>query len=184
MERMLLNLVRLGKEDSVHDVVLGGSPVLVGRAGDAHFRLLDPEASRRHCEIYRLNGTLVVRDLESTNGTFVNGSRVTESLLLPGDRLTLGASQFLIQYEREGEGASVLDAELDQPHRSRPIAGRGGSSTLLQRSDEVSVPIFVSIFVEDCAPATTTHHHRSRRRSRQRGRPDEDRDKHNPAYCL
>jgi hypothetical protein len=74
-------------------------PVTIGRGSDTTVRVDDPYTSRRHCEINRLNGALVVRDLNTTNGTFVNGLRITESHILPGDRLTVGETRFLVHYE-------------------------------------------------------------------------------------
>jgi pSer/pThr/pTyr-binding forkhead associated (FHA) protein len=85
--------------DPIQEVVLRGSAAVIGRGPAARVCLPDPQISRRHCEIYPLNGRLVVRDLRSANGTFVNGVRVAEALLLPGDRLTLGATRFRIRYE-------------------------------------------------------------------------------------
>jgi hypothetical protein len=51
-----------------------------------------------HCEIYESNGYLVVRDLDSLNGTYVNSQRVTETVLPPGELLTLGAVTFRAVY--------------------------------------------------------------------------------------
>jgi len=82
-------------------------PATIGRGSHADVRLVDRCASRVHCEISELNGTLVVRDLESRNGTFVNGQCVEESLLLPGDRLTVGSSRFEVQYERRKRRKSM-----------------------------------------------------------------------------
>jgi len=45
-------------------------------------------------------GSIVVRDLASKNGTFVNGVHVTESHLMPGDQLTVGQTKFHAHYER------------------------------------------------------------------------------------
>jgi pSer/pThr/pTyr-binding forkhead associated (FHA) protein len=75
-------------------------PTTVGRGWHADVRLVDRCASRVHCEISEINGTLVVRDLKSKNGTSVNGQYVEEALLLPGDRLKVGISRFEVQYER------------------------------------------------------------------------------------
>jgi pSer/pThr/pTyr-binding forkhead associated (FHA) protein len=100
MREMLLELVSLHREESDLEVPVEGLPVLIGRAGDAAVRVDRPEVSRHHCEVYPLNSALVVRDLKSTNGTYVNGLRVTETLLLPGDKLTLGATRYLVRYER------------------------------------------------------------------------------------
>lgn len=59
--------------------------------------------SRIHCEIYELDGALVVRDAGSLNGTFIDNVRITESVLKPGDRLTVGPLTFVAEYEHHGE---------------------------------------------------------------------------------
>jgi pSer/pThr/pTyr-binding forkhead associated (FHA) protein len=93
-------------------LVLKQLPATVGRSSKADVRLTDRWVSRIHCEISEINGTLVVRDLESSNGTSVNGQYVEEALLLPGDRLTLGISSFHVRYQRRKPTGS-RDAESD-----------------------------------------------------------------------
>jgi pSer/pThr/pTyr-binding forkhead associated (FHA) protein len=75
-------------------------PMTVGRASDAELCLSDPYVSHYHCKIEQIDETLVVRDLGSRNGTFVNGLQVTESPLMPGDKLTVGQTKFRAQYKR------------------------------------------------------------------------------------
>jgi len=64
-------------------------------------------ASHVHCEISESNGTLVVRDLESRNGTLVNGETITEAILMPGDVLTIGITCFEVQYKRRKSESSA-----------------------------------------------------------------------------
>jgi predicted component of type VI protein secretion system len=60
-----------------------------------------PLVSRQHCELYENGGQLMVRDLGSLNGTFVNNQRVTESPLPPGELLTIGTVTFRAVYDAE-----------------------------------------------------------------------------------
>jgi len=71
---------------------------MVGRSPDADVHVDDPWASRRHCLIEQVDGALLIRDVGSRHGTFVNGESVQSALLLPGDRLTIGASSFEVSY--------------------------------------------------------------------------------------
>lgn len=72
------------------DVKVTGNLVL-GREGD--LVIADPEISRRHCAIRVVDGTLVIDDLQSLNGTWVNGKRIElPTLLAPGDMVGLGTS--------------------------------------------------------------------------------------------
>ncbi len=86
--------------------VLDRLPAMIGRGAAAGVRLGDPEISRIHCQIEELDGHLVIRDLGSTNGTFVNGLRVTEAALISGDRVSLGQTRFWVLYERDTSGAA------------------------------------------------------------------------------
>jgi hypothetical protein len=69
-----------------------GREVVIGRSPDCDLPLSVPEASRRHAAVRSGAAGFVVRDLGSTNGTFVNGERVAgERALRPGDRIEIGS---------------------------------------------------------------------------------------------
>jgi pSer/pThr/pTyr-binding forkhead associated (FHA) protein len=82
-------------------ILLTSFPVEIGRGPDADVRLDDIYVSRRHCEIVATDAALVVHDLDSKNGTFVNGVRTEHSPLCPGDVLTLGGMSFVVQAARD-----------------------------------------------------------------------------------
>lgn len=63
----------------------------IGRAEGNTFQIVEPSISGRHCEILLRGSEIVVRDLKSTNGTFVKGERITEAILKPGQILRLGS---------------------------------------------------------------------------------------------
>jgi len=64
----------------------------IGRHDDCVIRIKSSQVSRRHCEIFEVAGNLTIRDLGSSNGTFVNGKRVSgQQALKPGDEVTIGA---------------------------------------------------------------------------------------------
>jgi pSer/pThr/pTyr-binding forkhead associated (FHA) protein len=58
--------------------------------------LADPRISRHHAHAAYRDGRWILRDLESTNGTFVNGARVGRCQLRPGDLLRLGRTDLLV----------------------------------------------------------------------------------------
>jgi pSer/pThr/pTyr-binding forkhead associated (FHA) protein len=74
-------------------------PIRLGRHPDVEFRLDDDSVSDFHCLLDEINGVLWVRDLGSAGGTFVNGFHVAQSHLLPGDRLTVGMTNFQVRYQ-------------------------------------------------------------------------------------
>ena len=71
---------------------LGDDPVTIGRMPDCDVVLEDRNVSRRHAEVRRIPGGFVVVDLDSTNGTKVNGAGVKERRLEDGDQVVLGSS--------------------------------------------------------------------------------------------
>jgi pSer/pThr/pTyr-binding forkhead associated (FHA) protein len=74
-------------------------PAIIGRRKDVQVCLDNPWVSRRHCELDEVEGILLVRDLGSRNGTFVNGYRISASPLMPGDELNIAGVTFLVEYE-------------------------------------------------------------------------------------
>jgi hypothetical protein len=73
------------------------APFEVGRAPDAEVVLRDPEVSRRHARFESYNGVVYVEDLQSSNGTFLNGMRVTEAIeVRAGDEVDVGTTRIIL----------------------------------------------------------------------------------------
>jgi len=79
--------------------VLSGSRVTVGRSRECDVVVSDPNVSRRHLELRRGEEGWSVVDLGSTNGMKVNGRRVGEARLRPGDRITIGVTDLTFEVE-------------------------------------------------------------------------------------
>jgi len=77
--------------------ILAGSIKTIGRATGADFIVEAPLVSRVHCRLTAGTTELEVQDLDSTNGTFVNGERVDRRTLKIGDRLGVGRVELLVQ---------------------------------------------------------------------------------------
>ena len=74
--------------------------LVLGRGDHAEIRLEDPFASSRHARIYEQAGTLVLEDLRSTNGTYLNEELLdTPRPLHPGDHLRIGESEFVFEVD-------------------------------------------------------------------------------------
>jgi pSer/pThr/pTyr-binding forkhead associated (FHA) protein len=73
-----------------------GSIKTIGRSTGAEFMVEAPLVSRLHCQLSATQHALQVKDLNSTNGTYVNGRRVTAAKLQDGDRLRVGRAEFTI----------------------------------------------------------------------------------------
>ena len=62
----------------------------IGRVEDNMFQIAEPSVSSHHCEVHLRGEEILIRDLNSTNGTFINNEKITESILKPGQTLRLG----------------------------------------------------------------------------------------------
>jgi FhaA, N-terminal domain/FHA domain len=76
---------------------LGDRPLVIGRSPDVDIVVNDANVSRRHAEFWRTAEGVAVRDLQSTNGTYVNGHRVTAVSLSPRDDVTVGTLHLRIE---------------------------------------------------------------------------------------
>ena len=75
----------------------------IGRVEDNTFQIADPSVSSHHCEVNLRGGEIFIRDLNSTNGTYIGDARITESVLKPGQTLRLGQ----VELKLEAEGATA-----------------------------------------------------------------------------
>jgi pSer/pThr/pTyr-binding forkhead associated (FHA) protein len=76
--------------------ILPGNIKTIGRSTGADFIVDAPLVSRIHCRLTAGASELEVRDLESTNGTFVNGARTDRAILRTGDRLGVGRVELIV----------------------------------------------------------------------------------------
>ena len=83
----------------------------IGRVEDNTFQIAEPSVSSHHCEILLRGSDVVVRDLNSTNGTFINGEKVAESVIKPGQILRLGQIEMRLETDVP---ASPAKKHIDQ----------------------------------------------------------------------
>jgi pSer/pThr/pTyr-binding forkhead associated (FHA) protein len=120
---MQVNLLLLKKDGSVKPFNLPSAVTTIGRRQDCDLCLPISVASRKHCEINMDQGRLMVRDLSSKNGTFVNGQKIEEVRLKPGDQLRVGPVTFVIQID--GNPADVTGVKPIEPVHE-PMEERNG----------------------------------------------------------
>jgi pSer/pThr/pTyr-binding forkhead associated (FHA) protein len=79
------------------EIVVVQLPFVIGRGSHADCSLPLPLVSRRHCRLARTGDRVLVQDLQSSNGTFVNGRRAKDRLLIHhGDELMLASCSFIV----------------------------------------------------------------------------------------
>ncbi len=92
----------VGQPDEITFRLLPDSIKSIGRATGADFILDEALVSRLHCRVQvNASGDLDVTDFGSTNGTFVNGTRITTARLVPGDRLKVGRVELIALKDAE-----------------------------------------------------------------------------------
>ncbi len=102
------------------------TPVTIGREEDNTIQLNDERVSRFHVKIQEDGGRIILTDLDSTNGTRINGHPVQMRILQPGDQLSIGRSILVFGSpgEIDGKGeAATPQAELHGRETREPAAG-------------------------------------------------------------
>ena len=95
-------------------VEIGKDLLVVGRREDCDLRLEHKSVSKIHCVIIKTDGLLMLRDLGSTNGTRVNGTRVRRAALLPNDQLNIAGYKFRIYLGPDGPAPKVHSVHISE----------------------------------------------------------------------
>jgi hypothetical protein len=84
----------------------------LGRNPTNDYRIHDATVSSFHCEFVICGNSILVRDLNSTNGTFIDGQPIQESILKPGQILRLGTAELRVDLEEEQEPVRIAIPEI------------------------------------------------------------------------
>ena len=113
----------------------------IGRVEDNLFQIAESSVSSHHCEVLLRGSDVVIKDLNSTNGTFINDQPVTETVLKPGQILRLGTVELKLDAGAAAPGAASApaDAASDATAKTPPkklestmVVPRGVSLTELE----------------------------------------------------
>src|ERR1700740_3280106 len=115
MSRLLLKF----QSARAKEVPCGPRPVTIGRAPDNDIQIDNLAVSNYHARVYVEAGSLVVEDLNSLNGSFLNEIRVERAMLKNGDTILIGKHHIIV--DQEHDAAPSLDAI-----RNARASGRGG----------------------------------------------------------
>jgi pSer/pThr/pTyr-binding forkhead associated (FHA) protein len=84
----------------------------IGRLEDNTFQIPEPSVSSHHCEVMLRGQDVIVHDLNSTNGTFINGEKVSESPIKPGQILRLGQIEMRLETDAPAPAHKKVDQTL------------------------------------------------------------------------
>jgi len=107
---MDVKLVMFKPDGRRKDIPVTTGTTVIGRGENCDLRVPLLSVSRRHCEVSMGDDGLKVKDLASSNGTYVNNGRVNESALEAGDRLVIGPVVFTVQIDGVPEEISPVRA--------------------------------------------------------------------------
>ena len=101
----------------------------IGRDPSNRLPILDSALSRHHCQIERQGDSHAIRDLDSRNGTLLNGAPLLDELLRSGDEIKLGASAFIFRYTAEVAALPISGL--------KELEGIGGSTIILRKENAI-----------------------------------------------
>ena len=113
--------------------------VAIGRQ-DGDLVVEDPEVSRRHAVLRRSGGSVVVEDLDSTNGTFVNGERIRSPITVgPGDQVRVGNTMLEIEPDQRADDTIV--SAPPRPDQIRSTEGPTSGDVLAEAHEDATQPL-------------------------------------------
>ncbi len=122
----IIHIDQEGREKVYHLL----TPLLVGRSNPCQIPLPMEGVSRCHCRFSLVESKVVLEDLDSTNGTFLNGTRIREAIVRPGDRIVVGSATLRLVSNRDflpmeaGQtrllGQTTIDLYLDAAGEELP----------------------------------------------------------------
>jgi predicted component of type VI protein secretion system len=144
---MQVTLVYFKPDGGRKDISLDKANIVIGRRPDCDVRVPRLGVSRRHCELVVRGDSLVVRDLGSSNGTYVNGTRISgENIVEPGTRLRVG--QVVLMVRIDGQPADLTAPPAPAPAAAKAAAAKA-PATADDAPDADEEDIFAQMMMED-----------------------------------
>ena len=105
------------KDGEVYKQLTVALPIVIGRGTEAGLTIKHPLVSRQHCELFAADGSVQVKDLGSTNGTFIDEDPVnTQAVVATGSELKLGVVEMTVEF------SEVLDAPSTAVYEAQELA--------------------------------------------------------------
>lgn len=121
---MQVELVSVTASGRVQPHEIGPGRYVIGRGKDCTLRVPSAEVSRHHCELSVGQSQIIIRDLDSSNGTWVNTERIGEAELAAGDLIAVGPLVLVVRIDGEPENIDpVLLYEQGRPRQSSSKPG-------------------------------------------------------------
>src|SRR6266478_204604 len=119
-----LVLLSAGMTGRTHELKV--DKTTIGRVEDNTFQIAEPSVSSHHCEVLLRGNDVVIKDLNSTNGSYINGEKINESVLKAGQILRLGQIEMRLETD-------AAPAAAKKPVDQTMVMQRGVSLTELEQ---------------------------------------------------
>lgn len=93
--------------------------IVIGRDATCDVRINNPSVSRKHAQLLQRSGSYMIKDLNSSNGTYVRGQRISESFLADGDEVTVGL--YTLRFNQNGGTAGQAQGGPPPPPMAQPV---------------------------------------------------------------
>lgn len=116
-------LLHLQKDGTYKKYTIHTLPAILGRSKKASIQIQDKSVSREHARVFEREGSFYLADLNSSNGTFVNGEKTSLDALKPGDEIRLGAAVLKIALPEASDEAQSRKGSASEhsPIKREPI---------------------------------------------------------------
>ena len=122
------------KDGEVYKQLTVALPIVIGRGTEAGLTIKHPLVSREHCELFAADGSVQVKDLGSTNGTFIDGHPInTQAVVISGNDLKLGVVEMTVEF------SEVLDAPSTAVYEAQELAAEVAAPETVQVDEDESV---------------------------------------------
>ena len=134
----------------------GGNDVTVGRGDTSTFMVASRKLSRQHARLFSGEGTWGIEDLNSTNGVYVNGHKISTIWLKHKDEVRLGSLAFSFELDRppasgqQGGGRPMpVSRDDDMSERTMMVGSLGAGKAVLEAVRKVDTPVRLKVEEED-----------------------------------
>src|SRR5688572_4483251 len=113
--------------------------IVIGRGGELDIVLVEDMVSRKHAKITTQGGKIVIQDLGSTNGTFVNGEKIKRARLKEGDRVLIGTS--ILKLINAVEAKNIVTGTREEQNQKLEVIGKTGTKNELTKGKIEDLPL-------------------------------------------
>jgi hypothetical protein len=117
----MARLVLLGEGFAGRTYELKVEKTTVGRVSDNTFEIPESSVSSHHAEILLRGNDVIIRDLDSTNGTFINGEKISEAVLKPGQVLRFGTVEMRLETADGPAAGGTATGSAGSPSRPKQV---------------------------------------------------------------